>query len=173
MPKTLTFKQFVKTLGDLTPLLERTIIKGLRSAAHRGVSTVVESINEPTAMNYAPVDTGQLARSVEASDLPRGGRLSVDAPYAAVMENGARPFRPPLQPLKDWAARKFGADEEEARQIAFAVQEHIATWGFEPRHYFRRAMGKVRKIVKVEVESEMRKQLLHGEKVDTATGELL
>lgn len=174
MAKTLTFKQFVKELGNLTPFMEKLIIRGLKSAAHRGVSVVVESISQPTEMNYAPVNTGELARSVGATDLPRGGRLSVDAPHAAVMENGARPFRPPRQPLEDWARRKFGVDDEEARAIAFAVQEHIATWGLEPRHYFRRAMGKVRKIVKVEVESELRKQLIStAGPVDTETGELL
>lgn len=155
--KKVTFKQFVRELGELTPRMEGAIIKGLRSATQRGVSTVVESINQPTEMSHAPVDTGELGRSVEATNLPRGGRLSVDAPHAGPMEDGARPFRPPLQPLVDWASRKFGVSEQEARTIAFQVQEHIATWGLEPRHYFRRAMRKVRKTVKVEVESELSK----------------
>ncbi len=155
--KTLTFKQFIRELGELTPNMEEAVIKGLRSASQRGVAVVVQSINTPTAMTHAAVDTGSLARSVEASDLPRGGVISVDAPHAAAMEFGTRPFYPPLQPLVDWAQRKFGVGEEEAKGIAFAVREHIATWGMEPRHYLKRSMGRIRKIVPIEVESELRK----------------
>lgn len=155
MPRTLTFKQFVRELGDLTPDMEGAIIKGLRSAAERGVGEVVQSIN--TTSPHAPVDRGELARSVESTRLPRGGRLAVDAPHAAAMETGTRPFWPPLGPLEDWARRKFGVDDDEAEEIARNVQRKIATFGIEPRHYFRRAMRRVRKIVKIEVESELRK----------------
>ncbi len=155
MPKTLTFKQYMRKIGDLPEEMEGAIIKGLRSASARGVSAVVESIN--TTSPHPAVDTGQLGRSVESSDIPRGGRLAVDAPHAAVVEDGARPFWPPLQPLVDWAQRKFGVDEDEAEEIARNVQRKIATFGIEPRHYFRRAMVSVRKFVPIEVESELRK----------------
>lgn len=155
--KTLTFKQFIKELGELTPNMEEAVIKGLRSASQRGVAVVVQSINTPTSMTHAAVDTGMLARSVEATDLPRGGQISVDAPHAAVMEFGARPFYPPIVPLFDWAKRKFGVDDDEAKAIAYAVREHIAIWGIEPRHYLKRSMRRIRKMVPIEVESELRK----------------
>jgi len=150
-----TLEQFTKELGKLPGDMEKAIVRGLRSAAQRGVSEVVQAIN--TSKPHAAVDTGQLARSVEATDVLKGGRILVDAPHAAVIETGARPFWPPLQPLKDWAQRKFGVDEEEAAEIARAVQMKIAMFGIEPRHYFRTAMARVRKIVPIEVESELGK----------------
>ncbi len=151
----LTLDQFAVELGKLPRQLEGAIIKGLRSAAARGVSEVVQAIH--TTSPFPPIDTGRLARSVEHSDLPRGGRLMVDAPHAAVMEWGARPFWPPLQPLIDWAKRKFGVDEDEAEEIAEAVQRKIAMFGIEPRHYFATAMVRVRKLIPIEVESELSK----------------
>ena len=153
--KTVTLEQFTKELGQLPKDLETAIVRGLRSAAARGVGEVVQAIN--TASPHPPVDTGGLARSVEHSNLPKGGRIEVDAPHAAVMENGARPFWPPIEPLEDWAKRKFGVDDEEAEEIARAVQIKSATFGIEPRHYFRTAMVRIRKIVPVEVESELGK----------------
>lgn len=153
--KELTLDQFSKELGRLPQKLEGAIIRGLRSAAARGVSEVIQAIH--TSSPYPPIDTGGLARSVEHSDLPRGGRIAVDAPHAAVMENGARPFWPPLDPLIDWAKRKFGVDDHDAEVIAEGVQRKIAMFGIEPRHYFRSAMGSIRKIVPIEVESELSK----------------
>ena len=146
---------FAGELGKLPGKLEHAIVRGLRSAAARGVGEVVQAINATSP--YPPIDTGQLARSVGHSSLPRGGRILVDAPHAAVMEWGARPFWPPLQPLIDWAQRKFGVDEDEAEEIGRAVQLKIATFGIEPRAYFATAMVSVRKLVPIEVESELRK----------------
>lgn len=151
----LTLGEFAEEVGDLPGNLEAAIIRGLRSAAARGVSAVVEAIQ--TTKPYPAVDRGELAGSVEHSTLPRGARISVDAPHAAVVENGTRPFWPPLQPLEDWARRKFGVDDDEAEEIAVAVQRKIAMFGIEPRHYFRRAMTVIRKFVPIEVESELAK----------------
>lgn len=153
--RTLSLNQFAGELGKLPGELEEAIIRGLRSTANRGVGEVVQAIN--TSDPYPAVDRGELARSVEASSLPRGGRLDVDAPHAAAIENGTRPFWPPLQPLIDWAQRKFKVDEDEAEEIARAVQKKIAFVGIEPRHYFRRAMRNVEKLVPIEVERELDK----------------
>jgi hypothetical protein len=153
--KTLNLNQFANEIGALPAKLEGAIIKGLRSAAARGVGEVVQSIN--TASPHPPIDRGELARSVEHSTLAKGGRIAVDAPHAAVMETGARPFWPPLFPLQDWAQRKFGVDEDEAEEIATAIQLSIAMVGIEPRHYFKGAMVNIRKLVPIEVESELAK----------------
>ena len=153
--KHFTLDEYAKQVGGLPLKLETAIIKGLRSAAMRGVGEVVHSINATSP--HPPIDTGELARSVDHSLLPRGGRLAVDAPHAAVMENGARPFRPPFRPLYDWAKRKFGVDDKEAKQIARRVQRAIQQRGIAPRHYFRGAMRKVRQIIPIEVESELAK----------------
>lgn len=151
----LDMEAFAKELSGLPARLEGSIILGLRSAAARGVTEIVEQIN--TAKPYPAVDRGQLASSVEYTSLQKGGRISVDAPHAGPMETGTRPFWPPLQPLIDWAQRKFGVDEDEAGGIARSVQLKIATFGIEPRHYLRKAMVNIRKHVVIEVESELAK----------------
>jgi len=155
MQTTVTIDQFAHDIGKLPEKLETAIIRGLRSAAARGVTEVVQAMHATTP--HPPNDTGELMRSVEHSALPRGGRVAVDAPHAAVMENGARPFRPPLAPLVHWAKRKFGVNDKEAKRIARAVQRKIATTGIAPRGYFRRAMRNIRKLVPIEVESELGK----------------
>ncbi len=150
----LTLAQFAQQMQNLPDAMEGAIIRGLRSAAMRGVTDVVEAIN--TAKPYPVVDRGELAGSVEATSLPKGGRISVDAPHAAVMETGSRPFWPPLQPLIDWVLRKgLAEDEDEAEEMALGIQKKFAFVGIEPRHYFRRAMVRVRKHIPIEVESEL------------------
>ncbi len=151
----LSLEHFAKKVGEIPEEMEGAVIRGLRSAAHHGVGEVVRSI--ATTSPHPAIDTGALGRSVEAIDTPRGGDIIVDAPHAAPIENGSRPFWPPLQPLIDWSMRKFGVSEKEAEGIARAVQRKIAEEGIEPRHYFRRAMRRVRKIVPIEVESELKK----------------
>jgi hypothetical protein len=153
--RTLTLDQFAGELYKLPQTIEGAIVRGLRSAAARGVPEVVGAIN--AAKPFPAVFSGQLARSVEHSDLPRGGRISVDAPHAAIMETGTRPFWPPLQPLIDWATYKFGVDEDEAEEIAEAVRFKIAWFGIEPRHYFQTAMRTINQLVPIEVEAELDK----------------
>lgn len=151
----LTLADFAQELGSMSEDMEKAVIKGLRSASAQGVSVVVEKINKTRP--YPPIDTGELARSVESTTLPRGGRISVDAPHAAIIETGTRPFWPPLQPLMDWAMRKgIAEDEDEAEDIARAIQKKFAFVGMEPRRYFRRSMPKIRKLVVKEVESELK-----------------
>lgn len=149
----ITLADYARNMGNLPGKMEDAIVRGLRSAAARGVTHVVEAIN--STKPYPSVDTGELSRSVEYSPLDKGGRVAVDAPHAAVVENGSRPHWPPLQPLIDWAQRKFGVDEDEAEDIARNVQRTIAFVGTEPRHYFRRAMRDIRKDIPIEVESEL------------------
>ena len=152
----LTLPQFAREVGQLPSELDGDIVRGLRSAAARGVGEVVRAIQ--TSQPRPAVDTGQLARSVSDMYLPKGAAIVVDAPYAAVMETGARPFWPPLQPLIDWASRKFGLTDEEAESMARAVQRAIAQRGIAPRHYMRTAMARIRKIVPIEVESQIAKR---------------
>lgn len=80
------------------------MVRGLRSAALRTKGEVVIQID--TAKPYPAVDRGTMRRSVDVDNHPDGALLSVDAPYAAAIENGTRPFFPPLAPLEDWVIRK-------------------------------------------------------------------
>ena len=153
--RSLTLAEFEKELGRLPSELEDAIVRGLRSASQRGVGVMVEAI--VTSKPFPAVDTGFLARSVESQNVPGGGVIVVDAPHAAVIDNGARPFWPPAAPLIEWANRKFGLDDVEARRVAFAVRKKISREGIAPRHFSRTAMATIRKIIPIEVESELSK----------------
>jgi hypothetical protein len=161
MAKTLTVREFASLTKGLPPLLEAACIRGLRSAALRGV---VEQIDK--AEPYPAVDTGMLRQSALAEPIPEGAELSVNAPQAAWMEFGTRPHMPPLGPILTWARRKFGLgaddkkgslkkgasgprrtkmqriaqNERAAYNIARSVQLKIYRHGTAPRGFFSKAM---------------------------------
>lgn len=105
------------------------------------------------------VDTGLLAGSWSRHETKDGVEVSNDAPYAGPrLELGARPFRPPLQPLIEWAERKAGdlgivklkkgasfkgrasltdPQRAEAKRIAFAIQSKYAKVGIKPLYMVR------------------------------------
>jgi hypothetical protein len=52
--------------------------------------------------------------------------------YLEFLDTGRAPGKlPPIEPLKDWAKTKFGADDKEATSIAFAVAHKIKEIGTE------------------------------------------
>ena len=116
---------------------------------------VVEKIDSTSP--HAPVNNGTLRQSVGFAMLPRGGKLHVDAPHAAPMEHGTRPFWPPLDPLIQWVMDKGFADLEiDAIRMAMHIQRKIARDGLKPRFYFRRAMTVVKaKYIPQEVDKEL------------------
>lgn len=60
----------------------------------------------PVIADAAPVDMGELRRSVHAEHFGHlGSRILVDAPHAGIAELGSRPHWAPLQPLIDWVRR--------------------------------------------------------------------
>lgn len=158
-----TLDQFAKRAARLGGELEQAALRGLRSAGERMVGIVVEEINQPNpdeGVPHAPVDTGELQRSVKSTAVEGGAVVSVDAPHAPYMEFGTRPHYPPPEPIAEWAYRKGLADsEEEAMEIARAICAHIARWGIFPRHYMARAVAtmKRRRVVHEEVVRELAK----------------
>ncbi len=143
--KTMTLEQYRKWLSQQAPIYANAVRKGLRSAALRGVGVVVQEID--TAKPHPAVNTGGMRQSARAEVTSDGAAVVVDAPHAAVMNDGARPFRPPLGPLIIWAKRKFGVDEREARRIARNVQRKIEAMGIEPRFFFDKAMKRINDVV--------------------------
>ena len=147
-------------LSRLEPETAKAVLAGLRSAALRAKSVVVQEIDR--AQPYPAVDSGRLRNSVEVNLFTR--EIRVTAPHAGILEKGTRPFWPPLAPLLTWVVRKgLADDEDEAYAVAKAVQAKIAKEGIAPRHYFAKAMKKVQdEIVPAEVRSELRRLADHG-----------
>ncbi len=147
---------FTGTVHNLPKKLEQAAIRGLRSAAHRGKGFVVEEIS--TAKPHPAVDRGGLRNSVRVRKRPKGATLSVDAPHASVIEDGARPFFPPVAPLAEWARRKgLAATASEAQSIGFLIARAISKRGIEPRHFFKKGVARMYAIVAEEVEAELAK----------------
>ncbi len=155
MARKITIDQFAAELQKLPAELTAAAVRGCRSAALRGVGFVVEEIQ--SAKPHPAVNTGAMVQSVRSSAIEGGGRISVDAPQATFMEDGTRPFRPPLKPLIEWAKRRFQVPEKEAKAIAWGVREAIAKKGISPRHFFSKAMARTYEILGNEIEHELKK----------------
>lgn len=56
----------------------------------------------------SPRDQGEYALAWAVAVLSDEVQLLNDAPHAGVIENGARPFTPPIGPLIEWARRRAG-----------------------------------------------------------------
>ncbi|MCK4300492.1 MAG: hypothetical protein KAX80_13200 [Planctomycetes bacterium] len=132
--------------------------------ALKGLSRVQEAIR---ATDPQPVDIGIYKASWSADMDESGATVGSDAPHSSVIEHGARPFFPPLRPLREWAYRKFrvkaraqwravnkkrktGRTAEEyrraeANRIAYLVARAISRRGFPPRHVLKRATVLMRK----------------------------
>lgn len=167
-----TFSQFERAMIDLEPKLHASVVKGLRSAALRLETMVVEEIE--TATPHPAVDTAALKRSVSTERVPDGAIVNVTAPHAAMIENGTRPFFPPLAPLIEWVkrkglhtthlstrtSRKTGETvvsvrkkktDADAKAIAYAVAKAISKRGIEPRHFFKKAWDRFPEVLGAEI----------------------
>jgi hypothetical protein len=149
----LTLNQFADLLQGMPKEIEHAVVRGLRSAALRGVGFVVEEIDQ--AKPYPAVNFGQLRQSIKRAPLPRGAQVFSDAPHFPFIEYGTRAHFPPIAPLVTWATRKFGVDEDEARAIAWAVALKIAKEGIAPRHFFAKGMARMHAIVDSEIAHEL------------------
>lgn len=106
MSRTISIRDFLALQQQLPARIEAACVKGLRSAATRGVGEVVRQIDH--AEPYPGVDTGATRQSATAEPIPKGAELSVNTPQAAWLEFGTRPHMPPLGPILLWVTRKFG-----------------------------------------------------------------
>lgn len=79
------------------------------------------------------------ARDLEINDDRIAGQVGTPLDYAVPVELGSKPHMPPVQPLVDWAAQKFGLTEEEAKTAGWAIAMKIKAKGTEGVHMFRDA----------------------------------
>ena len=158
---TFTLRSWRRYLPRIARRIEDAAVRGMRSAALRAKIEVIREID--TASPYPAVNTGGLRQSVQVINLPNGAEVVVDAPHAPFLEEGTRPFWPPLEPLVAWVIRKglapsLGDPDEQERfaiQVARAIQYAIASRGIEPRHFLAKAMVRMPAIVQAEVGREL------------------
>lgn len=94
----------------------------------------------------SPVDTGEYAASWDFTVDEQSAILGNYAPHAPIIERGARPFTPPLQPLLAWAKRVLQDPSQppdyssEVWALAKGTQQKIAKEGMKPRNVLERAI---------------------------------
>ncbi len=97
------------------------------------------------------------ARPVQVSTMAVIGTVGTSLAYAVPVELGTRPHRPPVRPLIEWAAQKFGVSLEEAERIGWAVQQKIAKVGTDGAFMFTRALDDGRAQVERIIEGRIRR----------------
>jgi len=111
------------------------------------VSGVARSI--PDLVAASPVDTGLYAASWDFTVEENAVVLGNYAPYAGVIEYGARPYTPPIGPLLAWAKRVTGDPSQPPNYssrvwaLAKAVQAKIEAEGQAPRHIMENMIPKI------------------------------
>ena len=137
--KTLNLSQLAKEFGP-KGLLKRQK-KVLYEAAYKACLKSILGFNKMT-----PVDKGLMASANSVSKFNENEiHIGNTAPYAAHVEVGTRPFKPPLKPLVEWAARKLKKPKTSRVVISFAkaVQRKIMKKGITPQRFIKRATEEI------------------------------
>lgn len=125
-------------LGDLSKYFEDLQGKIIEEQKQAVVNGLIDSI--PALIDASPVDTGLYAQSWDLDVTEKRAILGNYAPHAAIIEQGARPFRPPIGPLLRWAKRVLGDPSQppdyssEVWALATYTQKKIEERGIEPRN---------------------------------------
>lgn len=115
-----------------------------RKAVVRGVARSL-----PDLIAASPVDTGLYAASWMFTETENSVILGNYAPYAGIIEYGARPHAVPIKPLLAWAKRVLQSDsqppnyESKVWALAKSVQQKIMKFGQQPRHIMEDAIPKI------------------------------
>lgn len=150
--------------------------RAARRAARRSVAVL---------KRVTPVHDGLLAKAWRVRNTKEGAELINDAPYAGVIEMGARPHMPPWEPIIRWVAKKQGVPltgydlsvygqafpfgevkGTRGRRKDFAIQwvvamakglvDKIFAVGSEPKRFVHAQLPKLREIFAEEAVAVMR-----------------
>lgn len=149
-------------VGKALTATDRAIRKAQQGAVLEAAAVGAEILSRA-----APVDTGRLKQSFRLRRKGASGHPEIvaDAPYAGVMEAGARPHWAPLRPLVAWVRRHAGLFNLTARapkrarrtgrfqanpgivSIARAIQRKIAREGTKPRWFVKKSLPRLGQIL--------------------------
>lgn len=152
--------------------VEPAVIRGLRMAARRGETLMIEQSQEFS-------DLGIFASMWDVRQTPKGALLFNDAPHAAPLELGRRAAYPPLLPIFEYLGRKRGIstagvgesmewdlrdqwifqerpDLEELRLLAVAVGRYLGTHNLPGKHLQRGARIPFSAFTRQEIERQLK-----------------
>lgn len=130
-------KDFSKVLGEYA----NVSLEQQKKAVIRGITRSI-----PDLVSASPVDTGLYASSWDFTVDEKSVLIGNYAPYADIIEHGARPFTPPLAPLLAWAKRVTQSASQppdydsQCWALAMHVQKKIQEHGMAPRHILENAL---------------------------------
>lgn len=138
--------------------------KELRSYAEDNVEAYKLSVIDALQKNLrilvenSPVDTGLYAQSWDLIITEKNALLGNYAPHAGIIEFGARPFRPPLKPLLDWARRVLKKPDftSEVWALARYTQNKIEEKGMEPKHILTDSLDKIVNDIRINLRKNFR-----------------
>ena len=146
--KTVKLENFAKELKKFT--------KATLEEQQVAVGTAI--INQiPKLVEASPVDTGQYASSWDFTINEKSAVLGNYAPHAPIIERGARPFVPPIDPLLSWAKRVLRSPSQppnydsEVWALAKGTQQKIAKYGMKPRNVLEKQIPEIIKGIETEL----------------------
>jgi len=147
--KTVQLNKFADVLREYPNLHIKQVKQGVASGLARSIPDLVAA---------SPVDTGLYASSWDFTINEQEAILGNYAPHAAIIEEGARPFSPPIAPLLAWAKRVLGDGSqppnysEEVRSLAYGTQKKIAQEGMKPRKILENMLPTILDNIRQELE---------------------
>lgn len=145
-------------LEDLSKAIKNYTSYSLKKRKQAVIMGIQKSI--PDLVAASPVDTGNYAQSWAMNVTETSAIIGNFAPYAGIIENGARPHTPPIGPLLAWAKRVLQSSsqppdyDKEVWALAIGVQKKIEAHGQAPRHILENMIPKI-------IEN-IREELQHG-----------
>ena len=151
----------INKLGRYDQIVNKRLREGMTSS----VQTIERNAKMEAPVGVSGELRAKITHRVEGFGQEIKGIAGSYANYAVYVETGTRPHWAPIEPLKLWVQRKFGASGKEISAIAHAVQRAIARRGTKAqpymkkgynrsksdiRKFFRRALGKIVDDIKVE-----------------------
>lgn len=112
----------------------------------------------PMLVEQSPVDTGLYAQSWDMTVTEEKAVIGNFAPHAPIIEYGARPYTPPIQPLLAWAKRVLKDPSQPPHYsshvwaLAKYTQKKIAREGIKPRMVLTNALPDIINNIKAEFE---------------------
>lgn len=142
-------------LNDFADIIRDMPGKTLDQIKNGTASGLARSI--PDLVAASPVDQGFYAASWDFTVNEQSAILGNYAPHASIIEDGARPFTPPMAPLLAWAKRVLKDSSQPPNYsdrvwaLAKGTQKKIAAQGLKPHKILETMLPKIIENIKQEI----------------------
>lgn len=150
MAVTVKLNKFADIIREFPHKTEAQVRAGVASGVARSIPDLVKA---------SPVDQGFYAASWDMTVEERAVVLGNRAPHASIIEDGARPFTPPITPLLAWAKRVLKDPSQppnyspRVRSLAYGVQKKIASEGMKPQKILENMLPRIIENIRKEIEA--------------------